>query len=82
MGLAWSTPAIEMPILPEAPGLYALKVVTQVEVGQPDSNGAVNYQPVADGDPVIEFAYLQTASGPGTATIETAPISQLGVHYT
>ena len=61
-----------MPILPQAPGLYALKVVTQIEAGQPDSNGNVSYQPVTDGDPVIEFAYLQTASGPGTATIEPA----------
>ena len=78
MGLAWSTPEIDMPILPEAPGLYALKIVTQVEVGQPDSNGNVNYQPVADGNPVIEFAYLQTASGPGTATIEPAPTGSSG----
>jgi len=35
MGLAWSTPEIDMPILPEAPGLYALKVVTQIEVASP-----------------------------------------------
>jgi hypothetical protein len=79
MGLAWSTPEIDMPILPEAPGLYALKVVTQIEVGQPDNNGNVSYQPVTDGNPVIEFAYLQTASGPGTATIEPAPTDSTGL---
>lgn len=67
-----------MPILPQAPGLYALKIVTQVEVGQPDSKQNVSYQPVTDGNPVIEFAYLQTASGPGTATIEPAPVSSAG----
>jgi hypothetical protein len=78
MGLTWSTPEIDMPILPEAPGLYALKIVTQVEVGQPDSNGNVSYQPVADGNPVIEFAYLQTASGPGTATIAPALTNSAG----
>ncbi len=70
LGLSYSAPEIDMPILPEAPSLYALKVVTQVEAGKVDGNGNVSsYQPVADGDPVIEFAYLQCASGPGTATI-------------
>jgi hypothetical protein len=72
MSLAWSTADIDMPVLPQAPGVYAVKVVTQIQAGQPDGNGNVGYQPVADGDPVIEFAYLQTASGPGTATIEPA----------
>ena len=78
MSLTWETPDIDMPVLPRAPGLYALKVVTQIQAGQPDSNGHVSYQPVADGDPVIEFAYLQTASGPGTATIEPAPAGSDG----
>jgi hypothetical protein len=78
MGLAWSSREIDMPILPQAPGFYALKIVTQVEVGQPDSNGNVTYLPVVDGNPVIEFAYLQTASGPGTATIEPAPVGSDG----
>ena len=78
MGLAWTTADIDMPILPQAPGLYALKIVTQIQAGQPDSNGNVAYQPVTDGNPVIEFAYLQTASGPGTATIEPAPVDSSG----
>ena len=78
MSLTWETPDIDMPVLPQAPGLYALKVVTQIQAGQPDSNGHVSYQPVADGDPVIEFAYLQTASGPGTATVEPAPVGSGG----
>jgi hypothetical protein len=73
MSLAWSTPDIDMPVLPQAPGLYALKVVTQIEAGQPDGNGAPGYQPVADGDPVIEFAYFQTASGPGTVPVDPPP---------
>jgi hypothetical protein len=78
MSLTWSTPDIDMPILPQAPGLYALKIVTQIQAGQPDSNGNPSYQPVADGNPVIEFAYLQTASGPGTATVEPAPVGSNG----
>jgi hypothetical protein len=71
---------IEMPILPQAPGLYALKTVTRIEAGQVDAKGEVNsYQPVAEGDAVIEFAYMQCASGPGTATID-APASGDGPH--
>ena len=80
MGLTWRTVDLEMPILPQAPGLYALKVVTRIEAGQPDSNQDVSYQPVTDGDPVIEFAYLQTASGPGTATIE--PVTSTSADFT
>jgi hypothetical protein len=79
MSLTWTMPDIDMPILPQAPGLYALKIVTQIEAGQPDSKGNVSsYQPVADGDPVIEFAYLQTASGPGTATVEPPAVGSDG----
>ncbi|MFZ1154287.1 MAG: hypothetical protein WAN93_05220, partial [Solirubrobacteraceae bacterium] len=73
--LAYSTPDINMPILPFAPAVYALKTVTGIEAGQVDGNNNVNYQPVLDGDPVIEFSYLQCASGPATATIEPPPIS-------
>jgi hypothetical protein len=74
MSLAYTMPDINMPILPQAPGLYALKVVTMIEAGQVDGNGNVaSYQPVTDGNPVIEFAYLQCAGGPGTATIDTPP---------
>ena len=71
MSLGYTPADIEIPILPQAPGLYALKTVTRIEAGQVDANGKVNsYQPVAEGDAVIEFAYLQCASGPGTATID------------
>ena len=80
MGLAWRRPTIDMPILPEAPGLYALKIVTQVEVGQPDSNGNVSYQPVADGDPVIEFAYLQTHERPRDGDDRAGSRPQRRVH--
>ena len=76
MSLAYTMPDINMPILPEAPGLYALKAVTMIEAGQVDGNGHVSsYQPVTDGDPVIEFAYLQCASGPGMATIDAPAVS-------
>jgi hypothetical protein len=78
MALTWTMPDIDMPILPQAPGLYALKIVTQITAGQPDSKNNVSYQRVVDGDPVIEFAYLQTASGPGTATVEPPPVDSQG----
>ncbi len=59
-----------LPILPTAPGLYALKVVTLIETGRVGPNNeAPTYTPVQSGEPVIEFAYLQCASGPGTASI-------------
>ncbi len=70
VSLAYTTPDIEMPILPEAPGLYALKTVTLIETGRVGPNNeAPVYTPVQNGEPVIEFAYLQCASGPGTASI-------------
>lgn len=78
MSLTWEMPDIDMPILPQAPGLYALKTVTQITAGQPDSNGNVSYQPVTDGNPVIEFAYLQTAGGPGTVTVQPPPVNSQG----
>lgn len=70
VSLAYTTPDIDMPILPQAPGLYALKTVTLIETGRVGPNNeAPAYTPVQDGEPVIEFAYMQCASGPGTATI-------------
>jgi hypothetical protein len=78
LSLSYAAPEINLPILPQAPGLYALKVVTRIEAGQVDGNGNVSsYQAVTDGNPVIEFAYLQCASGPGTATI-AAPVQTGG----
>ncbi len=70
LSLAYTTPDIDMPILPSAPGLYALKTVTVIETGRVGANNEVpTYTPVQNGEPVIEFAYLQCASGPGTASI-------------
>jgi hypothetical protein len=70
VSLAYTTPDIDMPILPTAPGLYALKTVTLIETGRVGPNNeAPAYTPVQNGEPVIEFAYLQCASGPGTASI-------------
>jgi hypothetical protein len=70
VSLAYMTPDIDMPILPQAPGLYALKTVTLIETGRVGANNeAPAYTPVQNGEPVIEFAYVQCASGPGTASI-------------
>jgi hypothetical protein len=69
-GISYQTPDVKLPILPSAPALYALKVVTQIEAGRVDGNGNAAYQPVADANPVIEFAYFQTASGPGVGVLE------------
>jgi len=57
-----------MAILPTAPALYAIKSVTQVEAGRVNG-GTPAYQPVQGAAPVVEFAYVQTASGPGAAEI-------------
>jgi hypothetical protein len=51
-------------ILPYAPALYALRAVTRIEAARVGSSG---YQTVADGYPIVEYTYFQTASGPGTA---------------
>jgi hypothetical protein len=78
MALWYSTPDVDLAILPQAPGLYALKTVTQIMAGRADSSGNAAYQPVADGDPVIEFAYFQCASGPGTAGTAPGPVGPSG----
>jgi hypothetical protein len=57
-------------ILPSAPSLYALRAVTQVEAARV---GSGSYQTVTDGYPIVEYTYLQTASGPGTAIGVPAP---------
>ncbi len=72
--MSYLTPDVKMPILPRAPAFYALKVVTQIQAGRVDSSGNAAYQPVIDANPVIEFAYFQTACGPGVGTID-APAS-------
>ncbi|HTS98156.1 MAG TPA: hypothetical protein VMI33_16215 [Streptosporangiaceae bacterium] len=78
MGLSYQMPDVNLPILPAAPALYALKTVTQIQAGRPDSSGQASFQPVPDGDPVIEFAYFQCASGPGTAVYATPPAGPSG----
>ena len=50
-------------ILPKAPALYSLRAVTRVEAARGGTN---SYQTVADGYPIVEYTYFQTASGPGT----------------
>jgi hypothetical protein len=66
--IAYASPPSKMAILPTAPALYAIKSVTQVEAGRVNG-GTPAYQPVQGAAPVVEFAYVQTASGPGTAEI-------------
>ncbi|PWT89409.1 MAG: hypothetical protein C5B56_07165 [Proteobacteria bacterium] len=67
-GIDYRLPDIKMAILPEAPALYAIQTVTRIEAGRVKSGGPA-YQDVAHGNPVVEFAYLQTAAGPGTAIV-------------
>lgn len=52
-------------IVPDGQRLYALKVVTSVESHHTDGSNSQT-----DG-PIIEFAYFQTASGPGVGIIDT-----------
>jgi len=59
----WVTAAVPMAILPQAPGFYALATVTMIEAARA---GTSSFQAVPNGDPIVEFAYFQTASGPGT----------------
>jgi hypothetical protein len=68
--LDYSTAPVPMAILPEAPALYALKTTTRIEASRV---GSGSYQTVPNGDPIVEFVYFQTASGPGTATGFPAP---------
>ncbi|MHB8347230.1 MAG: hypothetical protein ACYDHM_08595 [Acidiferrobacterales bacterium] len=59
--------------LPYAPALYALKTITRIEARRVGDSNAV-MQRVPDGDPIVEFAYFQTAGGPGLGTLSaTAP---------
>ena len=69
----YSTAPVPMAILPEAPGFYALATATMIEA---ERAGASSFQTVPNGDPIVEFAYFQTASGPGTVqgTATAAPV--------
>ena len=78
MALSYVTAVVNMPILPQAPGFYALKTTSRIEAGRVDSSGNASFQPVTDGDPVIEFAYFQCASGPGTGVIDAPAAGPTG----
>ena len=65
----YTSAPIPMAILPEAPALYSLMTVTEVEAQRV---GASNFQTVPNGNPIIEFVYFQTAAGPGTAVAAPA----------
>jgi len=66
--IVYKLPDIPMAILPDAPAFYALKTVTQIE------RARVSGKPVFanEGDPIIEFAYFRTASGPGIGVMKTS----------
>ena len=61
--LDYTAAPVPMAILPDAPSFYALASVTMIEA---ERVGSGLFQPVPYGDPIVEFAYFQTASGPGT----------------
>jgi hypothetical protein len=71
----YTSAPIPMAILPTAPALYSLMTVTEVEAQRV---GASNFQTVPDGNPIIEFVYFQTASGPATA-VAVPPQSPLPI---
>jgi hypothetical protein len=70
--ISWSTAPVAAAILPTAPALYALKTATKIEAMR---TGSGSFIAVTDGDPIVEFAYFQTAAGPGTAVGPAAPIT-------
>jgi hypothetical protein len=80
--LAGGSASAKLAILPAAPAIYALRCVTQIEAARVGTSG---YQTVADGNPIVEYTYFQTASGPGTAVgvppPQTAPIPAGPAHY-
>ncbi|MBV8995433.1 MAG: hypothetical protein JO287_17435, partial [Pseudonocardiales bacterium] len=64
------TDGVKRPILPDAPALYAVKVVTEITAKHAGDSG--DGQPVP-GSPIVEFAFLQTATGPGLAQLPGMP---------
>jgi hypothetical protein len=64
--IVYKLPDIPMAILPDAPAIYALKTVTQIERARVSENPVF----ANEGDPIIEFAYFQTASGPGIGVMK------------
>jgi hypothetical protein len=67
--ITYKLPDIRMAILPHAPGIYALKTVTTIQRGRVSDNTAF----ASAGDPIIEFTYFQTASGPGIGVMKSPP---------
>jgi hypothetical protein len=68
----YSTAPVPMAILPTGPALYALKTVTRIEAARV---GSPSFQTGTNGYPIVEFAYFQTAAGPGTAVGSQAPVT-------
>ncbi|GGH11493.1 hypothetical protein [Silvibacterium dinghuense] len=66
--LDYTVPPTAMAILPKAPATYALRVTTKIEAARVNG-GTPQYQTAPDGSPIVEFAYFQTACGPGIAEI-------------
>jgi hypothetical protein len=64
--IVYKLPDIPMAILPDAPAFYALKTVTQIERARVSGNLVF----ANEGDPIIEFAYFRTASGPGIGVMK------------
>ena len=78
--ISYTLPPIPMAILPDAPALYAIKVVSSIKAGRLNG-GTPNYQPLGDSSPIVEFAYFQTAAGPGTAIISPAVAAPPARHW-
>lgn len=74
----YTSAPVPMAILPDPQSLYAVKSVTQVQAGR-FNGGTPDYKDVTPGSPIVEFAYFQTATGPGTAEIgdATPPVPPL-----
>jgi hypothetical protein len=73
----YQLPPVKMGILPDAPALYAIQTVTSIKAGRVNS-GPVDFGSVTALPPIVEFAYLQTVSGPGAATLSAASPSPPG----
>lgn len=78
--LDYTAAPVPMAILPDAPSFYTLAAVTMVEA---ERVGSGSFQSVPYGDPIVEFAYFQTASGPGTVlgTAAAVPVPVTPVPY-
>lgn len=73
----YQLPPVKMAILPEAPALYAIQIVTSIKAGRVNNGAVASFNDVTGGKPIVEFAYVQTVSGPGAAMLSAAPPSPL-----